>query len=135
MDVNSFIEAFEILAARRGIPKIILSDNDKTFIAASTILANKNRIIWKFNTPRAPWQGGFFERLVKSLKVPLRVAIGRNRKTFEQLRCIVAKIEFLINSRPLTYFSDTSIDFRSISPNDFLLFPGNSVSNDIKIIF
>ena len=26
------------------------------------------RIEWSFNTPKAPWQGGFFERLVKSVR-------------------------------------------------------------------
>ena len=65
---------------------IILSDNAKTFKAANmelercwrvfesdqtqTALSEK-KIQWKFIVERAPWWGGFYERLVKSVKTAL----------------------------------------------------------------
>ncbi|XP_068232100.1 uncharacterized protein [Palaemon carinicauda] len=65
-----FMQVFRKFAARRGIPSIIYSDNAKTFVAASSEvqkvfghLAPK----WRFNVPRSPWWGGWFERLVGNI--------------------------------------------------------------------
>ena len=66
--------------ARRGISKEMISDNALTFKAASRQIARLlkeneiqkflgvKRISWKFNLARAPWWGGFFERMIKCVK-------------------------------------------------------------------
>jgi hypothetical protein len=63
---------------------IIVSDNAKTFKAVEKTLKQLfdhpevksdlevRRIEWKFNLERAPWWGGFFERMVRNVKVYLR---------------------------------------------------------------
>ena len=80
MTTEAFIRCFKRFVARRGIPRVIISDNSKTFKAADKVIAeilNRPeikeffagvRVKWNFNLEKAPWWGGFFERLVKSTK-------------------------------------------------------------------
>ena len=62
-------------------------------------------IKWSFNTPKAPWQGRFFERLVKSVKRCLKKILGQSCVTYEELLTVLMEIECVLNSRPLTYVS------------------------------
>ena len=63
------------------------------------------RIKWTFNLERAPWWGGFFERLVKSAKRCLKKVVGRSALTYDELVTLVVEVEAVLNSRPLTYIS------------------------------
>ena len=58
---------------------------------------------WRFNLEKAPWQGGVFERMIKSAKRCLRKAVGKNFLTFDELLTLVTEIEGVLNLRPLTY--------------------------------
>ena len=81
LSTGAFIKAFRRFAGRRGTPVLIISDNAKTFEAADKALkklynhpevANElssKMIEWKFNLERAPWWGGFSERIVGVLSV------------------------------------------------------------------
>ncbi len=60
---------------------------------------------WMFNVERAPLWGGAFERLVKSTKRCLRKFVGRTQISFDELVTVLAEIDSVINSRPLTYVS------------------------------
>lgn len=72
--------AFRRFSARRGLPRLMTSDNAKTFKAAAkevrnvissnkvkSHLANKG-VSWEFITPKSPWKGGTWERMVHSVK-------------------------------------------------------------------
>ena len=110
------------LAASKGVPSIILSDNHRTFIAGETFLLemqqdpavqehlSSNNIRWKHQTPRSPWMGGHFERLVQTIKASLATAISKKLLTLEEFTTIVKEAENIVNSRPLTYQSDNSKD-------------------------
>ncbi|GFY26849.1 integrase catalytic domain-containing protein [Trichonephila clavipes] len=60
-------------------------------------------IHWKFIVERAPWLGGFYERLFKTTKDPLRKILGRALLTFENLTKIFSEVKVIVNYHPLTY--------------------------------
>ena len=72
-------------------------------------LQSKN-VRWKHQTPRSPWMGGHFERLVRTIKGSLATAISRKLLTLEEFSTIVKEAENIVNSRPLTYQSDSTRD-------------------------
>ena len=64
----------------------------------------------KFILPASPWWGGFYERLVRSVKTCLKKTIGRAFMTFEELQTILCEIEAAINNQPLAYLSEDDLD-------------------------
>ena len=75
---------------------------------------------WRFNLERAPWWGGFFERMVKSAKRCLKKVIGRNCLTYDELLTLVIKVEAVLNSRPLTYISSEDVE-EPLTPSHLLV--------------
>ena len=110
--------------ARRGVPQSLWSDNAKGFWAASEkILASMgtNGPEWKNITPRAPWWGGWWERLVGSVKTALRRSIGKQSLSRTELETALHEVEACINSRPLTFVGDDLDSGRPLTPSHFLL--------------
>ena len=115
LTTTKFIKSFKRLISRRGKPKIVYSDNAKTFKAGAKWLANINRdqklhdflssekILWKFNVPKEPWRGGRFERLIGLIKASLYRTIGKAQLTWAELEEVLLDIEIILNNRPLTY--------------------------------
>lgn len=111
-------EAFRQALRRKGTPTLIVSDNAKTFQATEKALNNlfkhpevaseldRKRIEWRYNLERAPWWGGFFERMVGSVKACLRKVLGNARLSFDELLTALVEVEGTLNSRPLTYEYD-----------------------------
>ena len=65
--------------------------------------------------------GGFWERLIRSVKRCLKKCIGRANLTFEQLRTVLVKIEAVINARPLTYVCDDQEGIsKALSPSHLI---------------
>ena len=118
MEVVEFIPSLKRLIARRGRPKVVYSDNAKTFKAADKWLktAQKdeklhqfladNGLEWRFNLSRAPWWGGQFERLIGLFKRAFYKTIGNGILSFEELAEVVLDVEVALNNRPLTYVED-----------------------------
>ena len=110
----TFLPCLKRFVARRGLPTRFLSDNGKTFVAASKtikdIVAHPDvqahledlKVKWIFNMPKVPWWGGVFERLIKSVKRCLRKTIGKAKLTLDELTTALVEVEAVINSRPLT---------------------------------
>ena len=117
MSAETFIRCLKRFAARRGLPHRFISDNGKTFKAASKFLKSvfKDDTVtdhlaekgceWTFNVERAPWWGGAFERMVQSTKRCLRKMVGQASLNYDELLTVVTEIESIINSRPLSYTS------------------------------
>ena len=53
------------------------------------------------------WHGGFFERLVGTVKVPLRKVLGKALVKTRELEVLLAEIEAVVNARPLTHVAGT----------------------------
>jgi len=121
MDTHSCLNALKRFISRRGAPSLIVSDNAKTFIAVSKLIITEYNCTWNFITPRAPWHGGFYERLNKSLKDPLRFAVAKGSIQLQDFLTIISQIEALINSRPLTSIKDDISDEFVLTPAHFLV--------------
>ncbi|XP_065891658.1 uncharacterized protein [Dysidea avara] len=76
---------------------------------------------WQFTTALAPWQGGFYERLVGLVKRSLRKAMGQRRFTIDQLITILTEVEAIVNMRPLTYVYDEIYSDFTLTPAHFLM--------------
>ncbi|XP_045208291.2 uncharacterized protein LOC123560095 [Mercenaria mercenaria] len=110
---DAFIQAFRRFVSRKSLPYLMVSDNATTFLSASTHLQQLSTMIqdellsrgtiWEFIPERAPWFGGFWERLIGLTKSALKKVLGRSYITFEMLQTIVTEIEATLNDRPLTY--------------------------------
>jgi hypothetical protein len=63
LSTKAFIRCLLQFMSRRGIPKIFVYENGKTFKAAELAeFATRNNISWKFNFERAPLLGRFFQK-------------------------------------------------------------------------
>ena len=59
---------------------------------------------------KAPWWGGFFERLIRSVKNCLKKVVGNATLTMDELSTVIAEVEAVLNSRPFTYIAAEEIE-------------------------
>ncbi|GFT28904.1 integrase catalytic domain-containing protein [Trichonephila clavipes] len=79
---------------------------------------NGKHIDWNFIPPRSPNFGGLWESGVKSFKIHLKRVAGNSNLTLEEFITLLAEIEAVLNSRPL---SPLSSDIETLSPGHFLI--------------
>ena len=144
---QEFIHALKRLIARRGRPKVIYSDNAKTFVVASKWIEKINKdelmqeylikeeIQWKFNLSRAPWWGGQFEQMVGLVKQCLYKITGRANLSQKEFGEIVLDIEVTLNNRPLMYVEE-DIQRPVLTPSTLLygqppLLPEEDLDEDV----
>ena len=137
MTAEEFKIAFKEFMARRGTPRMMISDNAKTFITTSKWLKKlksdhtlmnyqaEKRTSWRFNMATAPWWGGFFERLVGIMKKSLAKMIGKGRLHFHELEEILLDVELAMNNQPICYQGE-EFDQPVITPN-LLIRGGHSI--------
>ncbi|XP_044583030.1 uncharacterized protein LOC123264053 [Cotesia glomerata] len=134
----AFIAAYRRFTSRRGICHTLYSDCGTNFVGAdkelkrlfaagsrtlrelSTLIA-QDGTNWKFNPPGAPHFGGKWEAAVKSIKFHLRRTIGDSLLTLEQYSTLLAQIEAILNSRPLTPLNEDPADLAVLTPGHFLI--------------
>ena len=117
LSVETFLQTLRRFAACRSLPRVMISDNASTYEAAAKVLEqliNSDNlgeslctlgVHWKFISKRAPWHGGFWERLIGLTKTTLRKILGRAFVILQVLQTLVVEIEAVLNDRPLTYVS------------------------------
>lgn len=118
MTTNSSLFAFRIFTARRGNGKVIFSNKAKTLkkpkrelgilcdiITDSAFLhfVKKQRIIWKNIIGKAVWWGGFYDRLVKSVKECLSNINGKALLSYDEITTFLTEVEAVLNSHLMTY--------------------------------
>ncbi|XP_044597774.1 uncharacterized protein LOC123274274 [Cotesia glomerata] len=134
----AFIAAYRRFTGHRGICHTLYSDCGTNFVGAdkelkrlfaagsrtlrelSTLIA-QDGTNWKFNPPGAPHFGGKWEAAVKSIKFHLRRTIGDSLLTLEQYSTLLAQIEAILNSRPLTPLNEDPADLAVLTPDHFLI--------------
>ena len=78
-------------------------------------LANQG-VSWKFRTDRASLCGGYWERVCRQLKEPLRKVLEKAFLNNTEMMTVLTDIEGINNSRPLNYVGDDIWDGRVITP-------------------
>ena len=141
MTAEQFLLALRRFIARRGNPAQLILDNAPQFKLAKTTIdkawketvsnhelqsytANQG-IEWNFIVELAPWMGGFYmggfyERLVGTVKGALKKSIGKLCLTEDQLETFLTEVQAVINSRPLVYVGEDFDSGFSLAPADFL---------------
>ena len=90
LSANSLKSSLKRLISRRGCPDNVISDNGSNFVAIETQNFESNLYIkLHFNLALAPWQGGFFERLMGSVKELLKKDLQNYKITFGELQTIL----------------------------------------------
>ncbi|XP_028176630.1 uncharacterized protein LOC114364612 [Ostrinia furnacalis] len=135
---SAFLAALRRMAARRGAPRHLYSDNGTNFVGANRALQEKfqqyediftdsfmteiteMKMEWHFNAPAWPSAGGLWERAVRSLKHHLKRVVGEQKLTFEEYSTILAQLEACLNSRPLCSLSEDVNDIDFLTPAHFL---------------
>ena len=128
LTVECFLQAFRCFSSRKSLPRLVLSDNGSTFLSAAdelkalfsspslTSALSKSGTEWRFILKRAPWFGGFWERLIGLTKLTLKKVLGRAFTTLNSLQTIIVEIEAILNHRPLTYVPADANDPDPITP-------------------
>ena len=142
LSTDSFMRSFRRFSSRRGTCSVIYSDNAKTYKSAEKgvqqcyemlnspqfqeYLSEKS-IKWKFICPLSPWWGGYWERLMKTIKVPLKKVLGKSFLNSDELYTVLTEVEAMVNSRPICAVSDDPDDLSYLTPANFLI--GRSTIN------
>lgn len=116
----------------------MLSDNGKYFVSAGRQINEtiqfinqnsdefskefiKREVQWKYNPPTGSHFGGLFESGIKSAKTHMKRVIGNRTLSFEELSTLFARIEAVLNSRPLCSISTDPREFEALTPGNFLV--------------
>lgn len=136
LTAERFILAFRRFISRRGVCRVVLTDNAQTFRRAdkelgelwncirreevSAVFASL-RVQWKFIVERAAWWGGFWERMVRCVKTVLKKILGHAFLKFEELSTVLTEVEAVLNSRPLTFVYAETSEPDPLTPAHFLV--------------
>ena len=111
LSATSLVQCLKRFIRRRGLPKLMLSDNGKPFKADQPKDFNmRNGIIWRFNLAKTPLWSGLFERLICSTKRCLRKCVRNCTLTYEEFYAVFVEIEEVLNSRSLTYLDEDDME-------------------------
>lgn len=140
LTTEAFVACLSRFVSRRGLPTDIYTDCGTNFVGTRRHLdevskhlsatdnqnalaagARKQQVNWHFNPPLAPHMGGLWETAVKSAKSLLKRVVGEQTLTFEELITTFARIEAVLNSRPLCPLSSDPDSIDILTPGHFLI--------------
>ncbi|GFT83810.1 integrase catalytic domain-containing protein [Trichonephila clavipes] len=104
LSTESFMKALRRFWARGST---LYTDNCTNFVGAANALKSLDwdfiqaecslmKIKWLFSPPSAPWYGGFWERMVRSIKELLRKCLGKACVTYEEMLTLLYDCEATI---------------------------------------
>ena len=108
---DAYLRSQRRFISRRVVPKMMVSDNGKTFRCKRLQKFDvKHGIKWRFNLAKAAWWGVIYERLIRSIKKCLIKSIGKKRLSYDELLTVLAEIESVLNRRPLTNLDENDVE-------------------------
>ena len=119
---EDFTLAFRKFCALKRVPSVVYSDNGTNFVGGQKVLdtyLGPAAPQWRFICPRSPWWGGWWERLVRSVKNAIRKTLSRRWLYKAEFEVCLSEVAASINSRPLT-FVGTGETKVPLTPNHFL---------------
>lgn len=140
LTTDSTIMALRRMIARRGSPKVMISDNGTNLRGASKELRkaieelntreiNEEMILrsieWKYNSPASSHMGGIWERLIRSVKNSFYTILQNRTLKDELLLTLFAEVESIINARPIIKVSTDPNDLEALTPNHFIMGSSN----------
>ena len=162
LETDSFLNALRRFIARRGPVREIRSDQGTNITGAEKELQRAisemdNNAIqrslctkfkadwvqWKQNPPSASHMGGFWERQIRSVRSIVTALMREHGRNLDEelFRTLMAEVECIINSRPLTTPSSDPGDLDPLTPNHILTMkskvvlppPGNFQKEDVYL--
>ena len=112
LTAEMFLLAFCKFAGRRSLPTTdlrqqinLLANELHSLMELSEVKEDlgKRGVTWQFIPKKAPWHGGFWERLIGITKTAIKKALGRRHVSLSTLETIIIEIEVILNDRPLTF--------------------------------
>ena len=120
------------MANRRGMPKIIHSDNASEMVLAKNHikalyeklntpkthkrLISQHQITWYHSTARSPSHNGLIERIVQVVKRPLYKVLDGKLLSETEMNTVLTDCEAASNMRPLTATSESADDCNLLTP-------------------
>ena len=140
-DANSFIMGLRRFLARRSSVRSIWSDNGRNFVGANNELRKSlkemdhlkiknclkgngtDSILWHKNPPGASHMGGVWERQIRTARGILEGLLKTHDQSLndETLRTLMAEVESIMNSRPLTVKTLSDINSQILLSPSYLL--------------
>ncbi|KAK6765745.1 hypothetical protein RB195_025574 [Necator americanus] len=77
-------------------------------------------IHFKFVSAFAPWQGGVYERMIKTFESAFKAAIRNRKLGLDGFATLAKECEAIFNSRPITYVYHDLDSGYPLRPTDFL---------------
>lgn len=142
-EAGEFQRKLNAFIARRGRPRLMVSDNAATFKATAKwikIIRKSEKlqdflatqvIHWRFNLAKSPWWGGIYERLIREIKKTLFKTLGKSHLFFEGLESVVLDIENNMNNRPLTYLECDGGEQQVLTPNILIRGENSHMFDDV----
>ena len=136
LDTQSCLMTISRFINRRGRPKMFRSDNGTNLVGACKEMRQdllkmnqellvrdklaRDEIEWVFNPPQASHMGGHYERQIRSIRKILYGLVNTQILTEEELQTVMVKVEWIMNSRPLTTTSSADPNVVAITPNHLM---------------
>lgn len=133
LDTQSCLMTISRFINRRGRPKVFRSDNGTNLVGGCKEMRQKmnqelvvrdklarDEIEWVFNPPQASQMGGHYERQIRSIRKILYGLVNTQTLTEKELHTVMVKVQWKMNSRPLTVTSSADPNVVAITPNHLM---------------
>ncbi|XP_055314000.1 uncharacterized protein LOC129575097 [Sitodiplosis mosellana] len=130
LSTQTFLHAFDRFIARRGLCHDVFSDCGTNFVGADNDMKRSQadfemlmskEVLPHLNNRGIKWHFSLAEAAVKSMKFHFCRIIGQAKLTFEEFSTVLARIEAVLNSRPISPISNDPNDLNALTPGHFLI--------------